>query len=166
MRFEYEIPADEFVACQLLYYKLSGGRKRVVNAVGWIVAGLALMFIAWSERFVDSAPIILAAIGASWIYAGVASFFPARHFRRAYTKGDYAGKRFTADADADGFEVTGDLYSWRVRWPGVQLKAENEQVFMLYSRGTIFMFGKKFLTSEQQDELRKLSGLMLQSRAI
>jgi hypothetical protein len=118
MRFEYDTPTDEFVACQLLYYKLSGGRKRVVNAVGWIVAGLALMFIAWSERFVDSAPIILAAIGASWIYAGVASFFPARHFRRAYTKGDYAGKRLTADADADGFEVTGDLYSWRVRWPG------------------------------------------------
>jgi hypothetical protein len=119
MRFECEIAADEFVASQLLYYKLSCGRKRVVNAVGWIVAGLALMFIAWSERFVDSAPIILAAIGASWIYAGVTSFFPARHFRHAYTKGDYAGKRFKAEADADGFEVTGDLYGWRVRWAGV-----------------------------------------------
>jgi len=165
MRFEYEITADEFAASQLLYYKLSGGRKRVERAVGWIVSGLALIFIAWNERFLDSAQIILGAIGAWWIYSGVASFFPASYFRRAYPKADLAGKRFTVDANEDGFEVTGDLYSWRVRWPGVRLKAENEQVFMLCSQGTIFMFGKKFLTDEQQQELRRLSGLISPSKA-
>jgi hypothetical protein len=159
MHFEYEITADEFVACQLLYYKLSGGRKRVERAAGWIVAGLALIFIAWHERFLDSAQIILTAIGAWWIYSGVASFFPARYFRRAYPSSGCAGKRFTADANEDGFEVMGDLYSWRVRWPGVRLKGENERVFMLYSQGTIFMFGKTYLNNEQQQELRRLSGL-------
>jgi hypothetical protein len=159
MRFEYEITADEYAASQLLYYKLTGGRKRVERAVGWIVSGFALIFIAWSDRFQDSAQIILAAIGAWWIYAGVARFFPAWHFRRAYPKNDFAGKKFTFDANEDGFEVTADLYSWSVRWPGLRLKAENQQVFMLYSQGSIFMLGKKFLTDEQQQELRTLSGL-------
>jgi hypothetical protein len=159
MHFEYEITADEFVASQLLYYKLSGGRKRVERAAGRIVSGLALIFIAWNEKFPDSAQIILTAIGAWWIYSGVASFFPARHFRRAYPSSGCAGERFTADTNEDGFEVTGDLYSWRVRWPGVRMKGENERVFMLYSQGTIFMFGKKYLNSEQEQELRRLSGL-------
>jgi hypothetical protein len=165
MRFEYEITPDEFAASQLLYYRLSGGRKWVEHAVGWIIAGLALIFIAWDERFVDTAQILLAAIGAWWIYCGVARFFPAWYFRRAYPKSDFAGKKFTVDANEDGFEVTADLYSWRVRWPGVRLKAENERVFMFYSQGTIFMFGKRFLTSEQQQELRMLSGAISQSKA-
>jgi hypothetical protein len=165
MDFEYEITAEEFVASQLLYYKLSGGRKRVERAVGWIVCGLALIIVAWNERFLGPAQIILAFIGAWWIYSGATSFFPSGFFRRAYPKSDFAGKRFTVDANQDGFEVTGDLYSWRVRWPGVRLKAENEHVFMLYSQGTIFMFGKKFLSSEQQEELRRLSGLMSDTQA-
>jgi hypothetical protein len=165
MHFEYEITADEFVGSQILYYKLSRGRKGVVDAAGWIVAGLAVIFIAWNERFLDSAQIILGAIGGWWIYSGVASFFPARFFRRAYSKSGFAGKRFTTEANEDGFEVTGALHSWRVRWPGVRFKAEDEKVFMLYSQGTIFMFGKKFLSSEQQEELRRLSGLMSPSNA-
>ncbi len=86
MQFEYEIPADEFVASQVLFYKLNGGRKRVEHAVGWIVGGLALIFVAWNERFLDSAQVILAAIGAWWIYSGTASFFPARYFRRGISE--------------------------------------------------------------------------------
>ena len=160
MHFEYEITVDEFAASQLLYYKLTIGRKRIERPVGWIVAGLALVFIAWNERFFDTAQFMLGVIGAYWIYCGVAQLFPARYFRRSYPKSDFAGKRFTVDANEDGFEVTGDFYSWRVQWPGVRFKAENEQVFMLYSQGTIFMFGKKYLTYEQQQELRKLSGLI------
>jgi len=94
-----------------------------------------------------------------WIYSAVASLFPARYFRRAYLESDLAGKSFNADVGEDGFEVTGDQCSWRVRWPGVRVKGENEQVFMLYSHGTMFIFGKKYLNSEQQEHLRRLSGL-------
>jgi hypothetical protein len=32
---------------------------------------------------------------------------------------------------------------------------------MLYSGGSIFIFGKKYLNEEQQQELRKLAGLKL-----
>jgi hypothetical protein len=155
MHFEYEITADEYVAAQLLYYKRRGGRKRVERAAGWILAGLFFIVVAWNERVLNWAPILLAAIGAWWIYAGVANLFPARYFRRAYREVEVAGKRFKADVNEDGFEVTGDLCSWRIRWPGVRLKCENKRVFMLYSAGTIFMFGKKYLNDEQQQELRQ-----------
>lgn len=86
-------------------------------------------------------------------------FFRARYFRRAFPKSDLAGNGFKADLGEDDFEVTGDQCSWRVRWPGVRVKGENEQVFMLYSHGTIFIFGKQYLNSEQQEHLRGLSGL-------
>lgn len=67
--------------------------------------------------------------------------------------------KYRADVNEEGFGVTGDLCSWRVRWSDVQLKAENEHVFMLYAKGTIFMFGKKYLTDEQQHEMRGLASL-------
>jgi hypothetical protein len=159
MHFEYEIAADEFVASQLLYHKLSGGRKRVERAVYWILAGIIFVVVAWNEWSSTWAPILVALTGAFCIYLGFVSFFPATYFRRAYPRSEVVGKRFKADMNEDGFEVTGDSCSWRIRWPVVRFKGENEQVFMLYSHGTIFMFGKKYLSSEQQQHLRKLSGL-------
>ena len=66
---------------------------------------------------------------------------------------------FKADVDENGFEVKGDLCEWRVKWLGVKLKGEDERVFIFTSGGTIFTFGKKYLNSEQQQELRKLSGI-------
>jgi hypothetical protein len=159
MQFEYEITADEFVASQLLYYKLSGGRKRVERALYWILAGFFFVVIAWNEGSHNWAPILLALTGACWIYSGVGNLFPARYFLRAYPGSGVAGKKFKADVSEDGFEVIEDSCSWRVRWSAVRLKGENERVFMLYSQGTIFMFGKKYLNSEQQQHLRRLSGL-------
>ena len=79
------------------------------------------------------APILLVALGAGWIYAGVATLFPARYFRRAYQGADLAGKKFKDDVNEGG--VIGDLCTWRVQWLGVRLKNENERVFMLCSHG-------------------------------
>ena len=70
-----------------------------------------------------------------------------------------AGKRFRADVGEDGIEVADDVCSRKVRWPGVKLNGENEHIFVFYAPDTIFMFGKKYLNDEQQEELRKLSGL-------
>jgi hypothetical protein len=159
MRFEYEITADQFVASQLLYYKLSGGRKHRERAARWILAGIMLIAIAWSEWSFNLSPILLALIGAALIYSAVRSLFLTRYFRRQYPKSDLAGKRFVAIVSEDGFEVTGDQCGWRVRWPGVRVKGENEEVFTLYSHSTLFIFGKKYLNTEQQEDLRSLSGL-------
>jgi hypothetical protein len=158
MQFEYEIAADEFVACQLIHYKLSRGSRRFINLFS-ILGGLCLFFIAWVERSSETGPLLYAVIGVWWIYSGVAYFHPAWHFLRTYRKSGLAGKKFKADVNQEGFEVTSEFYSWRVRWPGVRLKGEDEQAFMFCSLGTIFMFGKKYLNDEQQRELRRLSGL-------
>jgi hypothetical protein len=122
-------------------------------------SGYHLVAFAWSEWSLNWTPALLALIGAWWIYSAVVSLFPTRYFRRAYPKSELAGKRFKADVGEDGFEVTGDQCSWRIRWSGVREKGENEQLFMLYSHGTLFVFGKEYLNSEQQEHLRRLSGL-------
>ena len=165
MHFEYEITADEFAASQLLYHRLSGGRKRVERVVYSFLAGLLFLATAWTERSNDLSPFLLAIVRAWLIYSGALTLFPTRYFRSAYRKSEVVGKRFNAEINEEGFEVTGDLYSWRVRWPGVRVKGENELVFMLCSNQTIFMFGKKYLSSDQQQELRRLSGLMSPSIA-
>jgi hypothetical protein len=159
MHFEYEITADDFVASQLLYLKLSGGRKRVERVVNSFLAALIFMSTAWTERSHDLSPFLLAIAGAWCIYYGAVSLFPSRYFRRAYRKSYVAGKRYAAEITEEGFEVTGDLRSWRVQWPGVRLKGENEHVFVFSSYATLFMFGKKYLSSTQQQQLRKVSGL-------
>ena len=161
MRFEYEITADEYAAGQLLYQELSRGRRRFVDAACWILAGLALIAIAWDGRVVDWAPIVLVGMGTICIYSGAVNLFPMRYFRRKYPDAELTGKRFEADVSEDGFEESGDYRSSRVQWRGVRLKGENDRVFMLYSGGSIFIFGKKYLNEEQQQELRKLAGLKL-----
>jgi len=160
MCFEYEITADGYAAAQSLYYRMCGDRKHIQMQIGWILAGSFFIVVAWNERPFDWAEFLLAAVGAWWIYAGIVNLFlPARHFRRAYAASELAGKKFKVDVNEDGFDVAGDTCSWRVKWQGVRFKGENERVFMFYSYGTVFMFGKQYLTNEQQRELRSLSGL-------
>src|SRR5258707_7291351 len=48
MHFEYEITADEFVASQLLYHKLSGGPKHSERALQRILVGSIFIAIAWN----------------------------------------------------------------------------------------------------------------------
>jgi hypothetical protein len=129
MHFEYEITVDEYVASQLLYHKLRYRRGPAERAIWWILVGSFFIVIGWSERVLNWAPTLLVAVGAWWIYAGVATLFPARYFRRAYQRADLAGKKFKADVNEGSFEVIGDLCTWRVQWPGVRLKNENERVF-------------------------------------
>ena len=71
----------------------------------------------------------------------------------------FVGKSFQADADENGFHITGEFFEWRVKWPAVRLKGEDERVFMFVAGGTVYIFGKKFLSSDQQQELRRISGL-------
>lgn len=98
------------------------------------------------------------------LYAGLANLFPKWHIARAYRSTQFGGKQFHAEVTEHGIEVNAESYGWRVKWQDVQVKGENDRVFMLYSRGThtIFIFGKKYLTGEQQFELRALAGLASQ----
>ena len=160
MHFQYEIGPDEYVASQILYVKLNGDRKRLQWALFSIFGGFFLLLVAWMQvksTWIELLPVVVA---GWWIYAGFLNLFPARYYRRAYETADLAGKRFMADMNEQEFQVAGDLCSWRVKWAAVRLKGENEKVVVICSAGTVFMFGKKYLTSDQQQELRRLSGLL------
>src|SRR5579859_4633110 len=156
MQFEYKITVDDYIASQLLYWKLSAAHKPV-KAGTWCMLLATLYFVvAWNKYELDFGPILLIVTGVWWIYFAVSNFFPKRYLRHCYSGLELFGKKFLADVNEEGFEVTGDLCSWRVRWPGVLLKGEGKQVFIIQSEdGHIFMFGKKYLSEEQQQELRR-----------
>jgi hypothetical protein len=162
MRFEYEISEEDFVACQSLYNKLHFGRKRAKHIATWMLTGFFFIAIAWTERSFNWGPFLLVAVGAWCVNCGVRGIFPARYLRRVYRKTNLKGKKFEAQINEAGFEITGDVCDWHVRWPGVLLKGEDDRAFVLYSEGgTLFMFAKKYLNQEQLDELRKFSGLRM-----
>ena len=112
-----------------------------------------------SQRASDLVGLLLAMIGAWWVYAGIAPFFPAKYFRRAYKRAALSGEIFKAAINEKGLEITCDKCAWQVTWPGVTFKAEDKQVFVFLSYATLFTFGKKYLNSEQEKQIRQLSGL-------
>ena len=159
MKFEYEISVNDSVAAQLLYYKLTTGNKRFERASFWLFGGIFFIFIAYDQPVFNWAPILLAATGAKWIYAAFRILFPGRYFRGFYQRDNLSGRKFQANLNEEGLEVNGDLCSWRAPWRGVSVKGEDKSVFMLYVEGTLFIFGKKYLTDEQQHELRRLAAI-------
>lgn len=160
MQFEYEISPEDYVACQALYYKLTIARERIwKNAAGWSVLGIILILSAWNAPKIDWGPVFLTVIGAYLIYCGARKLFPSRYFRRQYSHARFDGKKFKATVDAKGIQVSGEFVEWNVQWGGLPIRGENARAFMLSSEeaGVIFMFGKRYLTEEQQQELRKLA---------
>lgn len=168
VRFEYQIPAEEYVAAGLLYHKTVGRSRRRQKAAFWIAAGVFLVVLAFNARppqwakydtSLNLALTLLALIGVWWIWVAMRSLFLARFIRRHYRSFEYAGKSFQAEMDQNGFRVTGEFMEWLVKWPGVSHKAEDGTVFLFVAGGVMFILGKKFLPPEQQDEIRKISGL-------
>src|SRR5215813_4434903 len=161
MNFDYKITPDEYAAGQVHYYRMRRGSQRRQGAVITILAGLFFIIVAWNHRPFDRAQFVLAIVAAFVIYSGIVSLLlPARAFRKWYPASELADATFHADVNQDGFEVATALQSWRVKWQGVGIKAEDDRIFVFYSQGTIFTFGKQYLTAEQQAELRRLSGMI------
>jgi hypothetical protein len=159
MQFDYEIPADEYAAAQMLYYRAYGKGKFFKWALGRVLLGLLFVLIAVSLWVVDWGPILLLLTGTWFICGGITSLFPARYFRRAYPESGLAGKKYHAELDENGFSVTGDSCSWSVPWTEVHLKGENKCVFMFNAKATVFMFGKQYLTNEQQKNIRQFAAM-------
>jgi len=159
MQFDYEIPANEYAAAQMLYYRAYGKGRFLKRALGWVLLGLFFVLIAVSRWVVDWEPILLLLTGTWFIYGGIVSLFPTRYYRRAYPESGLAGKKYHAELDENGFSVTGDSCSWRVLWTEVSLKGENKCVFMFSAKSTIFIFGKQYLTDEQQKDIRQFAAM-------
>ena len=158
MQFEYKIGIDEYVAAQVLYRKLHSRRKRLDAAIAWVLCGVVMIILPYNERPLTWSSSLLALMGVWWIYAGIMSLFPILYFKRSYRRSDLAGRTFKTNVRQDDFEVSGDTCSWRVKWAGVTVKGENQAVFLLYGP-TMFIFGKKYLSEQQQGELRAFAGL-------
>lgn len=158
--FEYQINVDHFAAAQSLYHKARLGWGRIRQGLAWILIGLFFMLVGCNERPTHWSQVLIAGLGVYWVYCGALRLsLPKWYFRRHYRGSGLSGKTFKTHTDETGFHVDGDAGGWSVKWCGVTLKREDKSVFMLYSLGTIFIFGKQYLTAEMQDEIRRLSGL-------
>ncbi len=100
---------------------------------------------------------MLLPLAAYFFYFGIYNLFPTHYCRRYYAKSGLAGTSYRAELDENGFSVSGDGCSWRVLWPDVRLKGEDSRVFMFTAKGTVFMFGKKYLSAEQQKAIRQFA---------
>ncbi len=159
MQFDYEIPADEFAAAQVLSHIADNKHMFVKRGLFWILLGLFFEVIVVTRWDLDWAPILVLLTGAWFIGMGVSSLFPTRYFRRMYPESVFSGKVYHADLNEDGFSVSGDGCSWRVLWSEVSRKGENDLVFMFGAKGTIFIFGKKYLAAEQQKDIRRFASM-------
>jgi hypothetical protein len=158
MHFEYQVSIDEYASASLLYWELTSGRSRIERALFWIAAGAALVVIAWTESPLLRS-IVMTAVGALWIYeGGLRNLVPESYLYRNYSGERLHGRTFRAEINEEAFEVTTGSWNWRVPREGIRLRAEDERVFLAYSFGTMFIFGKKYLTPEQQQDIRRLLG--------
>ena len=158
MQFRYEIPMHEYIAGQILYGQLTNHR-RVKSATWWFFLGLCLIVLGGRGTGSELKSLVLASVGAWWVYAAGWQLFPGSYFRHHYPRSRLKGKVYDADVNQNGFKVTGGKVSWQIQWDGVQPRGENATVFIFTAANTIFIFGKQYLDNEQQQELRKLSGL-------
>lgn len=157
MQFDYEIPAEEYGAAQVMYFH--GSRRGLVRkALGWAFVGLLFVLTALF-RFSDFGPLLLLLTGLWFIHIAIAYLFPMRQIRRVYSKTGLAGKTYHAEVDEHGLSVTGNACSWRALWTETSVKRENKRVFLFAGKETLFTFGKQYLTEEQQNELRRLAAL-------
>src|ERR1700746_1661785 len=126
MKFEYEISLEDYVASQMLYFKLRRRPRRFKSAAFWIFSGAVFILVAWNQKAPGWAPMLLAVTGARWIYVATRGLFPGWYFRRYYPGTRLSGKRFQAELNEEGLEVAGDFCTWHVRWAGVTAKGEDK----------------------------------------
>jgi hypothetical protein len=162
MEFEYEVSADDYVDATILYYKLNRRGLGAGNGKLFILGGL-LLTVGLIERARGISPLILVVIAAFTIWIGIVGVFPGlssrRNYRKHYQEWGIKGRKYRADVNEGGLNITGDEATWSRPWADISSKGENKQLFVFYSRGTLFIFAKRYLTDEQQQALRNLIGL-------
>jgi hypothetical protein len=162
MQFEYEIGFEEYVAARHLSHRLSGRKRRVFRPALSFLTSFTFFLYAYSIRAARPMALLFVIIATIWLAAGLAYLLPVLSGRpalsseRAYRFSGVSGQRYRADVNEEGFRVESALRSWEVRWPAVRLKGEDDRIFLLRSGHTLFVFGKKYLDSDQQQELRRL----------
>ncbi len=162
MEFEYEVSADDYADASILYYRLNRRRLGANTGSFFIFGGFLLMvgLIEWEKGL---SPLLLVVLGGFTIWFGVVNAFPRlssrKKLRKNFREFGIDGKKYQANVNEEGLNIAGDSATWSRSWADISLKGEAKQLFMFYSRGTLFIFAKRYLTDEQQGTLRGLSGL-------
>jgi hypothetical protein len=162
MDFEYEVSADDYVDALILYYRVNRRRLGADTGMYFIIAGL-LLSVGLAERERGMSPLLVVAFAALMLWIGIVHVFPRLSSRRSYRRNfrelGIEGKKYEANVSEKGLNIAGDDTTWRRQWSDISSKGEDRQLFMLYSRGTLFIFAKQYLTDDQQRELRTLASL-------
>ena len=156
VEFSYEITKQDYAAANLLFSRLSGHREKAMWSLFFGVLLTALPF------FQDSPKVLFALgslIGLWFLFRGIRGIFPNIGLGRYYQVQQLENEPYKAVVTQDGINVEGSLQGWKVKWPALTLRGENDKLFLLYCYPTVFIFGKRFLSNDQQGELRKLAGL-------
>ena len=159
MEFVYEISAEDFASGQVLHRRL---RPKRFRDWGWFVGGLCLLSIGVIEKGRGFSPILLGAIGVWWAWAGIGILFPnsmRQKYRNLYQSSLLKGKMYRATVNEDGFHVSGQKNSWSLEWADVSSRGEDDQLFLFYAQGILFVFAKRYLADAQQHELRRVAKL-------
>ena len=123
LHFQYEISVDEYVAAQLLCYKLRGRRRYIERAASWGFAGAFCVVTAvhstrtFSEGAFSLPLLLLGGIGIWWMWAALGIAFPAGRFRRAYLASKLAETSYKADVDENGFAVAREFCECTLNGP-------------------------------------------------
>jgi len=159
MQFDYEIGLDEHSAAQMLYHKACTKRQPFTEGLAWAFVGIICLSIAVFNWVADWVHLLILLTGVWFTYGAIAGLLVKRHYRKFYRASGLAGKRYQAELDGNGFSVRGDGCLWRVQWPDILFKGEDKRVFMFSAKGTLFIFGKKYVPVEQQQVIRQYAAL-------
>ena len=159
MQFDYQVPIEEYAAGQVLNAKARSRGVFVQQALLWISLGIFFVLLVGFRSSPDWVGILFLIIATGLFFLGIRCLFPASYFRRLYPKSGLEGKTYHADVDNQGFLVTGDGCTWRITWPEVRAKREDKLVFIFTAKGTIFIFGKRYLSNDQQTQIRQLAAM-------
>jgi hypothetical protein len=162
MEFEYEVSAADYYDASIFYYRLN--RRRLAAGSGSLfIFGGFLIVVGLIEKEKGLSPLLLIALGAILIWFGVVGFFPRlsprKRFRKCFKELGIEGKKYRAAVDTEGINIVGDDTTWSRRWSDISSKGEDDKLFLFCSKFTMFIFAKRYLTEEQQQELRSFISL-------
>jgi|GEM_PF-4367423 hypothetical protein len=159
IHFSYEITKQDYVdANKLIWSKLKWRRSWLVLLLGLAVIAVPFLHTdADGYANVDHTllwPMLL--LGVFLIYCGLRYQSLKHRAGEAYSSTGIGNHKFEALISKEGIEVKGTYSEWKYAWPAMLLVEESEELFTFYTGLQIFIFAKRYLTSEQSEAIRQL----------
>jgi hypothetical protein len=153
------VTVEDYVAANRLHFlnSLRTGRA-IATLVGWVLAYVVWMAIAFLDQWRAINVIVLNACSAAVVLFMIANYFLLipNATRRTYQTHKTLQRPCTCSWSESGFTMISDSGEWRVAWSDYLKWAENAQIFILYQAPRLFnMLPKRALTPEQIADIRQ-----------